>query len=158
MHAEAILRAQQKERSFSPMPRRNLARRFEPRYGVSNSMVEEEAKWLGREAEDYETCSPAQVTDWLKERHASCRRRWKELQLLLGHLPERERRIIHCLLFRDFHLILELYLCHVRTKHPEFVASNPPPVTLTKVADDEFGEWLFDPPTPKGDSHASSHT
>jgi hypothetical protein len=57
-------------------------------------------------------------------------------------------------LFRDFYHILELYLCNVRTKHPELSTPSPPPKKPTKSADGEFSEWLFDP-LPKGDSHAS---
>jgi hypothetical protein len=72
-------------------------------------------------------------------------------------LPERDRQIIRCLLFMDFHHILELYHCHVRTKHPELSAPSPPPVKAKKPADSEFSEWLFDP-LPKGDSHASRNT
>jgi len=136
------------------MPKRKFLRRFEPRYGVGASLVAEEAKALGREVEDCELAAPAEVDAWLAERHALCRRCWDELQLLLGHLPERDRRIIHCLLFRDFYHILELYLCNVRTKHPELSTPSPPPKKPTKSADGEFSEWLFDP-LPKGDSHAS---
>jgi hypothetical protein len=140
------------------MPRQKLARRFEPRYGVSIQMIEEEAKWLGREAEDYEAAAASEMDATLKDRHASCRKCWDEFQLLLGHLPEREGRINHCLLFRDFYHILELYLCHVRTKHPELSAPSLPPMKPKRQTDDEFSKWLFDPPTPKGDPHASRNT
>ena len=78
------------------------------------------------------------------------------LQLLLSQLSERDRQIIHGLLFRDFHHILELYLCQVRTKHPE-LSVTPPLVKSKKPAPAEFSEWLFDP-LPKGDSHASHNT
>jgi hypothetical protein len=139
------------------MPRRKLLRRFEPRFGVGASLVAEEAKMLGREAEDCGACALGQVKDWLKERHAKCQRCWDELQLLLRHLPEPERQVIYSMLFRDFHHILELYLCHVRTKHPELSAPSPPPVKAKKPGDNEFSEWLFDP-LPKGDSHASHNT
>ncbi|MGA2440696.1 MAG: hypothetical protein ABSH08_07045 [Tepidisphaeraceae bacterium] len=139
------------------MPKRKFLGRFEPRYGVGASLVAEEAKALGREVEDCECAAPGDVDARLAERHASCRRCWDELQLLLGHLPERDRRIVHGLLFRDFYHILELYLCHVRTKHPELSAPNPPLMKQKRQTDDEFSEWLFDP-LPKGDSHASRNT
>jgi hypothetical protein len=64
-------------------------------------------------------------------------------------------RIIHSLLFRDFYHILELYLCHVRTKHPELSAQSPPPAASKKPTASEFSEWLFDPLTPKGDPYGS---
>ena len=127
------------------MPKRKFLRRFEPRYSVGASMVAEEAKALGREVEDYEVQSTAQLEKWLNERHALCRRCWEELQLLFGHLPERDRRIIHSLLFRDFYHILELYLCHVRTKHPELSVASPSPPIPEKGPDSEFNEWLFEP-------------
>jgi hypothetical protein len=61
-------------------------------------------------------------------------------------------------MFRDFYHILELYLCHLRTKHPELSAPSPSPVKPKRQTDDEFSEWLFDPTTPKGDPHASRNT
>ena len=139
------------------MPKRTLVRRFEPQWGVGASLIGEEAKWLAREVEDCGACSLGQVKDWLKERYTKCRQCWDELEFLLSSLPEPERQIIHCLLFRDFHHILELYLCYVRTKHPELSAASAQPVKPKKQAPAEFGEWLFDP-LPKGDSHASSNT
>jgi hypothetical protein len=139
------------------MPRRKLLRRFEPRYGVGASVVAEEAIMLGREAEDCGACALGQVTDWLKERHDKCHRCWQELQLLLSSLPEPKRQVIHCLLFRDFYHILELYLCHVRTKHPEVAVASPWPSKPKIPRSDEFSEWLFDP-LPEGDPHASRNT
>ena len=139
------------------MPRRKLLRRFDPRYGVGASLVAEEAKMLGREAEDCGACSLGQVKDWLKERHQKCTRCWEELQLLLSSLPEPERQVIHCLLFRDFYHMLELYLCHVRTKHPELAMASSAPMKPKKPTSNEFSEWLFDP-LPKGDSHATRNT
>ena len=35
------------------MPRKKLARRFEPRYGVSQTMLDAECRCVGRELEDY---------------------------------------------------------------------------------------------------------
>jgi hypothetical protein len=137
------------------MPRRKLARRFDPIRGVSMIAVEEEAKHLCREVENREMLSASDVDIRLSEVRGKSKQTWDHLCLLLNHASEKERRIIHSLLFRDFHHILELYLCHIRTKHPELSAPSPPPVKPKKSADGEFSEWLFDPPTPKGDSHAS---
>ncbi len=126
------------------MPKRNLLRRFEPRYGVGAGVVAEEAKALGREVEDYEVQAANSVVEWLNERHALCRQRWDELQIILGHVSEQDTRIIHCLLFRDFHHILELYLCHVRDKHPEMSALASSQPIPPKRRGCEFNEWLFD--------------
>ncbi len=126
------------------MPKRKQSRRFEPRYGVGASVVAEEAKALGREVEDYEVQAANSIDEWLNERHALCRQRWDELQVLLGHVSERDIRIIRCLLFRDFHHILELYLCHVRAKYPEVSAPTSSLPTPAKRRDCEFHEWLFD--------------
>jgi hypothetical protein len=139
------------------MPKRNWLRRFEPRYGFGASLVAEEAIALGREVEDCRACALGQVKDWLTERHEKCRRCWDELELLLASLPEPEQQIIHSLLFRDFYHILELYLCHIRTKHPELSSTSPTPVKPRKPALSELSEWLFDP-LPKGDSNASRNT
>jgi len=35
------------------MPKRKLARRFEPRYGLSQTVVAAESKYIARELEDY---------------------------------------------------------------------------------------------------------
>ncbi len=127
------------------MPKKNLLRRFEPRYGVGESVVIEQAKILGREAEDYEALATSQVDEWVNERHTSCRRSWDEFQLLLSGLPEAERQITLCLLFRDFYHILVLYLSHLRTKHPELSVSASAPAPRADKPPSEFSEWLFQP-------------
>jgi hypothetical protein len=126
------------------MPRRKLARRFEPTCGASTAMIEEEAKWLRREIEDCQILSAAEVTKTLAARHTKCVQSWEHLQLLLTALPKREQRAIQCLLFGDFFHILELYVHHVRSMHPASAAPihhavNPP------KADVPFSEWLFNP-------------
>ena len=101
------------------MPRKNLLRRFEPRYGVSAAMIEAEARSLAREAEDHELLSASELETTRSERRDACRQSWKHLCLLLDGLPERDRRTVHCLLYRDMYHILELYLAHLRGKRPE---------------------------------------
>src|SRR5438046_2941383 len=100
------------------MPRKKLLRRFEPRYGVSQAAVEVEAKYLGREVEDYEHSSSAEI----ESRHGACekqsRHTWEHLQLLLEGLDEKDLRILEALLFRDVYHIAEVYLAFIRTKHP----------------------------------------
>jgi hypothetical protein len=126
------------------MPKRKLLRRFEPRYGVGASVVAEEANALGREVDDYEVQAANSIAEWLNERHTLCRQRWDELQVVLGHVTERDTRIIRCLLFRDFHHILELYLCHLRAKHPEVSAPTASVPITTESRDSKFNEWLFE--------------
>jgi len=125
------------------MPRRNTMRRFEPRYGVSATMIEVEAKALGREVDDYEILAPSDVEQKLKERHEKCKHSWEHLGLLLAGLSEREQRVIYCLLYRDFYHILELYLCHVRARNPALV-QQVPRATKPDALAGEFREWLFD--------------
>jgi predicted anti-sigma-YlaC factor YlaD len=50
------------------MPKRLKMRRFEPRYGISSAMVEEEARWLRHEADDSEVLSVADLERAIKER------------------------------------------------------------------------------------------
>jgi len=126
------------------MPKRNLLRRFNPIHSISASVVAEEAKTLAWEVDNCEVFSAAEVNEWLNERHTRCRQSWDELQLVLGSLRENERRVIHNLLFRDFYHVLELYLCHIRTKHPEFSNWSPAPQSAGRHSS-KFSEWLFQP-------------
>ena len=138
------------------MPRRKLLRRFDPSYGVSMVAVEIEAKILQREVENMDVQSNSDVETRGNTAREKSKRCWDHLCLLTAGLSDRDRRIIHALLFRDFYHILELYLCHIRTKHPEGSAPSPLPQKPKKAADSEFSEWLFEP-QPKGDSHAPSN-
>jgi hypothetical protein len=125
------------------MSRRKSARRFrEPRLGVNALMVEEEAKTLSREADDYSLLAPARVQEKLAERNERCRHSWQHLQRLLVSVPEHQRQIMQCLLLRDFYHILELYLWHVRGTHPESPSPIPPAVSPKPCS--EFSEWLFE--------------
>jgi hypothetical protein len=126
------------------MPRRKLLRRFDPTYGVSMVAVEIEANILQREVENMEVQSNSDVETRLNTVREKSKQCWDHLCLLTAGLSDRERRIINAFLFRDFYHILELYLCHVRTNHPEVSAPSTPPVKPKKQSD-EFNEWLFEP-------------
>jgi len=126
------------------MPRQKPLRRFEPRYGVSASMIEAESKWLAREVDDHDLLSATDIETKCVERHVACERSWQHLCMILGDLSERERRTIQCLLFRDFHHILELYHCHVRSIH-QAPAPSAQPVTPQMHSPGPFSEWLFNP-------------
>ena len=122
------------------MGKRNARRRFdEPRYGVSQIMVEAEARELKPELDSYVVQS---LTD-LKERSAERLRLYREADATLrgavGRLPERERLAVTCMLGRDLHLVLAVYLRYLTSEESLIPAQLAPaePVPLP------FSEWLF---------------
>lgn len=127
------------------MPRKSKARRFEPRYGVSEVTLQVEANYVAREAEDYEVLAASDLDAKRTERHADCGHSWKHLTMLLDGIPEQKRRIIHCLLFRDFRQLLELYLTYVLTLEPQTVSPARPSIKSREPESAPFNEWLFDP-------------
>lgn len=124
------------------MPRKTKARRFEPRYGVSQVTLDVEADYVAREAEDCEVLAAMDLDARRTERYANCEHSWKHLTLLLEELPEQEQRIVHYLLYRDFHQLLELYLTYIRGRHPAKSSAAPrqPPKPREP---NQFNEWLF---------------
>jgi hypothetical protein len=52
------------------MPRRERVRRFKPRYGVSQSALDEETKAVEREADDYSLLARSDLEHDRQERHA----------------------------------------------------------------------------------------
>lgn len=83
------------------MPRKKLIRRFEPRYGVSQQMLEMEAKYVGREMEDYLLLS----ANDLQERLTRLRQEWTQADCVLENtvagLGEREKLAVQCLIVRQ---------------------------------------------------------
>src|SRR5580698_7564156 len=79
------------------MPRRKLSRRFEPRFGVSQSMVDVEAKWVERELEDHLLASTNDLRKRLSEIHAKVAAAEEGLRLIIGQLPDRERLALKCM-------------------------------------------------------------
>ena len=126
------------------MPRKKLLRRFDPRGVVSQIVVDEEAKHVAREAENYAVLARSDVETKLVERHANAEHCWRHLQELLSRTAEHERVIIRCLLFRDLYHILELYLAYVRTVQPERAAAPVTPGAVPTEAEEKFAEWLFE--------------
>jgi hypothetical protein len=92
------------------MPRRTLARRFEPRYGVSETMIETESTYVARELADYLHFSVNDLTERLSNAHATIDQAEEQLQTVIGSLPDRERLALRCLLARDLWHIAKLYL------------------------------------------------
>ena len=123
--------------------RKKRARRFSPRYGVTQLAIEEEAKELHREMEDYLIQSQAELDKTLKERHKSWTEADATVEYLVRQLPDRERSVIQCLLVRDMYQLLELYRQHLNSLTQDPSLTRP----ITAVDDDErltpFSEWLF---------------
>lgn len=121
------------------MPR--LVRRFEPRCGVTRPMIEAEAKYVGREMESYLRLSTSDLRQKLLERGEAWHHADEALHASVLGLAEHERLALQCLLVRDLHFILELYLEHLRTCQPE----APPPMKPQEIGvpRQPFGEWLF---------------
>ena len=92
------------------MPRRKLARRFEPRYGVSQVMLNVESKYVGLELDDH----LIQSTNDLKEKLAGWQKQIvsveQELLAKFTALPDRQRVALRSMLARDCWHMAMLYL------------------------------------------------
>src|SRR2546429_229501 len=97
------------------MPRQKLARRFVPRYGVSQGMLDAECVWVGRELEDTLLSSLTDLRQKLKDLQARIGHAEVELEAMIGALPDRERLAIRCMLARDFYHIAMLYRSFLST-------------------------------------------
>ena len=97
------------------MPRRKLSRRFEPRFGVSQSMVDVEAKWVEREFEDHLLASTNDLRKRLSETYAKVLAAEEGLKTTIGRLPDRERLALKCMLPRDMFHIAALYETFLRS-------------------------------------------
>jgi hypothetical protein len=97
------------------MPRRKLSRRFEPRFGVSQSMVDIEVKWVERELEDQLLASTNDLRKRLSEIHAKVATAEEVLKTTIGRLPDRERLALKCMLTRDMFHIAALYETFLRS-------------------------------------------
>jgi hypothetical protein len=91
------------------MPRRKLARRFEPRYGVSQTMLDAECRYIARELEDYLLQSTNELRETLGKRQALIGTAEEELQAAFRPLPDRERLALRCMFARDCWHMAMLY-------------------------------------------------
>jgi len=91
------------------MPRKQMARRFEPRYGISESMLELEAKYLGREIEDYRVFSINDLREKLADWQMKLTTAESNLSFSIQRLPDQERLILRCMVARDIWHIAQLY-------------------------------------------------
>ena len=121
------------------MPRKKKARRFEPRYGASQSTLDLEAGYLQREVQNYAVFASADVAKTLSERHANCQNTWKHVSLVLESAPQRDRQILQALLFRDLWLVLELYRTYLTPQ-----AKTMPPASKSPPESLPFSQFLFD--------------
>jgi hypothetical protein len=124
------------------MPRKNKARRFDSEIGLGAEMLEEEARWLKLEVDGYSVFTPEAVEAKGRERYAAFRKIWDHLHLLISHVPERDRRIVESLLFRDLLHILQIYGVYVCLAHPEAVKSQSTAKSPSK-ASGKSSESLF---------------
>jgi hypothetical protein len=99
------------------MPRQKLARRFEPRFGVSESMLETECKWLQRELEDRLLSSTNDLRRDLSLLHEKVATSEQQLQATLQTLPDRERLALKSMLARD--------VFHIAALYEKFLRSSP---------------------------------
>src|SRR5437868_3606441 len=88
------------------MPKRQRARRFEPRFGVSQQILETEANHVAREVADYELLA----TNELKDKEGKLLALWsganQEVQSFVQRQDHRHRLISRCLLIRDMYHLL----------------------------------------------------
>ena len=133
------------------MPRRKLARRFEPRYGVSQTMVAAESRYIARELEDY----LLQSTNELRERLAKLKTLLvtaeEELQAAFTPLADRERLALRCMFARDCWHMAMLYKHYLHEPETQLATatgpSSPAPEELDERDDPvpivPFKETLF---------------
>lgn len=106
------------------MPRKKLARRFEPRFGVSQIMLDIEAGWIAKELEDYLLASLSDLRGKLQERQNLLTICDETLSKKLSALPEREQLALRCMLARDFHHIGQLYETYFRSRQQSQATSS----------------------------------
>jgi len=131
------------------MPRRNLARRFEPRYGVSDPMLEMEVSYVKHEVEDYRLYSMSELENRLTDRHRDLITVEAELEFSLKQLSDRDRLIVRNLIARDFWHIAKLFEKYLRSDEIEPFEPNTGKfidieVNAEPVGIIPFKETLFD--------------
>jgi len=135
------------------MARKKLIRRFEPRYGVSEAMLEVEAAYVARELEDYLVLSANDVTATRNRRRHDVTAADQQLRMCLASLGDRPRAALEALFIRDVHHIAMLYLHVLQSDRirslvdHRVVAANDTSATAT-VPDPiiPFQETLFGAP------------
>ncbi len=137
------------------MPRKKLIRRFEPRYGVSQPMIDVEAKAVARELEDYLVLSFNELREQSAKLATFFSQAEQALENGLHAKDEREQLALRCLILRDCCHLLQLYHTQVQggTSHVAEPASSPVVAAISAGASEvkrveekalPFGEWLFE--------------
>jgi hypothetical protein len=121
------------------MPRKQMARRFEPRYGISESMLEVEAGYLAREAEDYRVYSINDLREKLADWQAKLTTAESNLSFSIQRLPDQERLILRCMVARDVWHIAQLYQRYFQSDLSTEVTGD-----ITEIAE----EYREDEPIP----------
>ena len=134
------------------MARSKLARRFEPRGGVSASMLDLECKYVGRELDDYLLYSLADLRKKLRELQGKIAPVEEQLQQRLAALPDRERLALRSMVARDLFHVGMLYLSFIRSS--PIVEATGTATPASEEVDEkteepkamlQFKEWLFPP-------------
>jgi hypothetical protein len=132
------------------MSGKKLIRRFEPRYGVSQTMIDAECRYVGRELEDYLLLSTDDLRKQLADLQKQIAKADEELSTRLCKTPDRERLALRSMLARDFWHIAVLYQTLLASPAVADATGHvsPSPTELTK---DErpasvlsFAKTLFD--------------
>jgi hypothetical protein len=133
------------------MSRQKLSRRFEPRYGVSQSMLEAECKWVERELDDHMIRSVCELSTNLSNVRAKAETIEETLRTMLACLPGRERLALKGMLARDVYHIAVLYEKFLRlsqTVQQATGTAKPTPEERDENDDPRpvlvFNESLFD--------------
>jgi hypothetical protein len=133
------------------MPRRKRARRFDPRPGVSQQMLETECEYVGHEFNDYLVLSIYDLRERLKLVRDKIDAVEAVIQSRLVNLPDRERLAIRSMMARDFYHMAALYELFLATAAVTDSTGRSKLTLEELTADDEpapavpFREWLFDP-------------
>ena len=126
------------------MPRRKLARRFEPRYGVSQSTIDVETTYVAREVEDWLLLSTGELEQKLAKNRKAVDELQQEVSLLLDGLPERHQLVVRNMLHRDVYHIAVLYRTFMRTDPVSQLMSTPSvPSEAVEPMPLPFREFLF---------------
>jgi hypothetical protein len=122
------------------MPKPTRSRRFnEPRCGVSQAMMDAETKELAREFDSYLLLALADAKEKMRERLRAYEQADASLHAIVDLLPEREQIAIKCMICRDLHLVVALYLTYLGTMQSEL----PTTVLSVSTPASPFSEWLF---------------
>ena len=108
------------------MPKRKLARRFEPRYGVSQTMLDAGCRYIAKELEDYLLQSTNELRETLAKRQVLIGTAEEELQAAFRPLPDRERLALRCMFARDCWHMAMLYKQYLNQPDTQVASATGP--------------------------------